>query len=194
MAEAPIVAVSDKAQLQVVCKLEDPALHDTAGRVVKRAERKLVAQFQRGGAPDWVVAEAQKRFDFKGRGDGEPLAMLIGVFDSALARDAHKWSEDEHDTVVRHLRDTVNPYWFVAEQPKLPAPWPTYDKLTVQGQRTAEKVAAKNVETALEIGVSLADMIAYERQNRNDAKVIAAYEQALEDQRAGEPAEELVEA
>lgn len=194
MAEAPIIAVSDKAQFQRVCRVEEPALHDTSGRVVKPKVRKLVAQFQRGGAPDWVIEQASQRFDFKGRGDGEPLAMLIGVFDSALARDAHKWTEEEHDAVVREIRDTQNPYWFVAEQPKLPAPWPTYDRVTVQGRRTSEQVAEKNIATATDIGVSLDDLIAYERQNRNDAKVIAAYEQALEEQRANEPAEELVEA
>lgn len=192
MAEAPIIAVSDKAALQVVCKLEEPALHDTAGRVVKKSERKLVAQFTRGGAPDWVIDEATKRFDFRGRGDGEPLAMLIGVFDSDLARRVHKWTDEEHDTVVRHLQ-TQNPYWFIAEQPKVEAPWATYDKLTVQGQRTPEKVAAKNLELAAETGTPVELLIAYERQNRNDERILAAYQDAAAAESVSEPGE-LVEA
>lgn len=194
MAEAPIVAVSDKAALQVVCKIEVPALHDTAGRQVAKGERKLVAQFVRGGAPDWVIEEAQKRFDFKGRGDGEPVSMLIGVFDSALAKAQQRWTDDEHDAVVRHLRGTQNPYWFIAEEPRVGAPWPTYDKLTVQGRRTSEQVAEKNVETATEIGVPLESLVAYERQNRNDAKVVAAYEAAIAAALAAVPEDELVEA
>lgn len=194
MAEAPIVAVSDKAHLQVVCKLEEPALHDTSGRVVKRAERRLVAQFVRGGASDWVLRAATERFNFTGRGDGEPLSMMVGVFDSGLAKSQQRWTDDEHDQVVRFLREETNPLWFIVEEPKLEAPWPTYDKLTVQGRRTSEQVAEKNIQTAVEIGVALEDLVAYERQNRNDAKVIAAYERALEEQRAGEPDEELVEA
>lgn len=194
MAEAPIIAVSDKANLQRVCRLEDPGLFDAQGRTVSPKKRKLVAQFTRGGAPDWVLQAAQERFDFRGRGDGEPISMMVGVFDSAAAAKAHKWTEEEHDAVVRELRDTSNPYWVIVEQPKVPAPWPTYDKLSVQGQRTSEKVAAKNLELAAEIGVSVADMVAYERQNRNDAKIIALYEQALEEQQAAQPDEELVEA
>jgi len=132
-----------------------------------------------GGAPDWVVGEAEKRFDFKGRGDGEPTQMMIGVFDSAQTAAAYKWSEEEHDAVVRHLRDTPNPYWFVAEQPKVPAPWPTYDNLVVQGQRTWEKVAAKNLETAADTGIPLESLVAYEKQNRNDDRILAAYDAAI---------------
>ena len=194
MAEAPIIAVSDKANLQRVCRLEDPGLFDAQGRTVSPKKRKLVAQFTRGGAPDWVLQAAQERFDFRGRGADEPISLMVGVFDSAAAAKAHKWSEEEHDAVVRELRDTANPYWIIVEQPKVPAPWKSYDKLTVQGQRTSEKVAAKNLELAAETGATVEDMIAYERQNRNDAKILALYEQALEEQRAGEPAEELVEA
>ena len=190
--EDPIICVSDKSQLQVVCRLEEP-ITDTTGTYVGKRKR-LVAQFQRGGAPDWVVGEAEKRFDFKGRGDGEPTQMMIGVFDSAQTAAAYKWSEEEHDVVVRHLRDTQNPYWFVAEQPKVPAPWPTYDNLVVQGQRTWEKVAAKNIETASDTGISLESLVAYEKQNRNDERILAAYEQAVRAAEEAIPAEELVEA
>lgn len=194
MAEAPIIAVSDKSNLQRVCRLEDPGLFDPQGRRVSPRQRKLVAQFVRGGAPPWIVEQARERFDFRGRGDGEPIEMMIGVFDSAMAAKQHRWSEDEHDAVVREIRDTVNPYWFIAEQPQVPAPWPTYDALTVQGRRTAEAVAAENVETAAKIGVPLGDLVAYEAQNRNDERILAAYRAALEVVAASEPAEELIEA
>lgn len=178
MAEAPIIAVSDKAALQVTCKVENPALHDTSGRVVKEKERRLVAQFVRGGAPDWVIEEATKRFKFGGRGDGESPAMMIGVFDSEIAARQNVWSEEETDSVIRHLRDTQNPKWFIAEQPKVAAPWSSYDALVVQGQRTAEKVAARNVELAAETGTPVELLIAYERQNRNDQRILAAYLEA----------------
>lgn len=192
--EAPIIAVSDKPQFQRVIRLEVPALVDTSGRMVKAAERKIVAQFVRGAAPDWIVEQARSRFDFRGRGDGEPIQMLIGVFDSKIAAAVHKWSEEEHDAVVRDLRDTANPYWFIAEQPKVEAPWPTYDALVVQGQRTAEKVAEKNLELAASTGIGVDVLVAYEEQNRADERIIAAYRAALEAVAAAEPAEELIEA
>lgn len=189
--ESPIIAVSDKSNLQVVCRLEETKT-DTTGAVVGKKKR-LVAQFQRGGAPTWVIEEAQKRFTFKGRAEGEPLAMMIGVFDSAETAQRYKWSEDEHDAVVRHLRDTANPYWFVAEEPRAPAPWPSYDEVTIQGSRTWEKVAAQHLATAAATGFPLQALIVYERQNRNDDRVLAAYERAERTGGQVELAEELVE-
>lgn len=188
--EPPIIAVSDKANLQVVCRLEEP-ITDTKGTFVGKRKR-LVAQFTRGGAPAWILEEASKRFDFRGRADGEPIAMMVGVFDSAQMAKQYRWSEDEHDAVVRHLRDTANPYWFIAEEPRVPAPWPTYDKLQIAGTRTWEKVAARNLETAEETGIPVDSLVAYERQNRNDPRILEVYAAAV----AGAPAEEeeLVEA
>lgn len=190
--EPPIIALSDKPNFQRVCRLEDPGLFDAQGRPVSPKKRKLVAQFVRGGAPAWAVEAAKERFNFRGRGDNEPIEMMIGVFDSAQAAKAHKWTEEEHDAVVVDLRDTQNPYWFIAEQPKVPPPWPTYDKLVAQGQRTWDKVAAQNIETAETTGISIADMIAYERQNRNDERIIGAYEAAIVVEEI--PEEDLVEA
>lgn len=190
--EAPIIAVSDKSNLQVVCRLEE-ALTDTQGTFVGKRKR-LVAQFTRGGAPAWVVDEASKRFDFKGRAQDEPIAMMIGVFDSAETARRYKWTDDEHDAVVCHLRDTPNPYWFIAEQPRVAPPWPTYEALAIQGQRTWEKVAAQNLATAEATGIPLDDLIAYERQNRNDDRILAAYEAALAAQQEDAELEDLVEA
>ena len=190
--EPPIIAVSDKSNLQVVCRLEEP-ITDTHGTFVGKKKR-LVAQFTRGGAPAWILEEASKRFDFKGRGDGEPIALMIGVFDSAEMASRYKWTEDEHDAVVRHLRDTPNPYWFIAEEPRVDAPWPTYDRLQIAGTRTWEKVAARNLETAEETGIPVDSLIAYERQNRNDERILQAYEEVARRLEEERPAEELVEA
>ena len=189
--EPPIICVSDKSNLQVVCRLEEPVT-DTQGTFVGKKKR-LVAQFTRGGAPAWIIEEASKRFDFKGRGDGEPISLMIGVFDSAQTAKQYRWSEEEHDAVVRHLRDTPNPYWFIAEEPRVDAPWPTYDKLSIQGNRSWEKVAARNLETAEETGIPVESLIAYERQNRNDTRILEAYGSAVAE---GAPVEieELVEA
>ena len=188
--EPPIIAVSDKNNLQVVCRLEEP-ITDTHGTFIGKKKR-LVAQFTRGGAPAWVIEEAVKRFSFKGRAEGEPIAMMIGVFDSAQTAKQFRWSDDEHDAVVRHLRETANPYWFIAEEPRVDAPWPTYDKLVAQGQRTAEKVAEKNLEIAESTGIDVEALVAYERQNRNDPRILAAYEAAVRAEPAVE--ETLVEA
>ena len=54
-------------------------------------------------------------------------------------------------------------------------------------------MAARNIETATEIGIPPDSLIAYARQNRNDERILAAYRDAVE---VGVPAfeETLVEA
>ena len=58
--EPPVIAVSNKPNLQVLCRPEDPGLFDAQGRTVSPKKRKIVGQFVRGGIPDWVIARAQE--------------------------------------------------------------------------------------------------------------------------------------
>jgi len=183
VASAPIYVISDKSNLRVYVSGSEPIL-DSKGQYIGKTQ-PLVAQFIKGGAAGWAIEEAEKVFNFSGRSHDEPVSMMVGVFDSAVAKEANNWSDDQHDRVVAHFKKG-NPYWRVVEAPKPEAPWPNYDELGPQGKRTTEIVAEKNLATAGEIGVSVNALIDYERATRNDAKIIAAYEAAISTEVVGE--------
>jgi hypothetical protein len=118
--------------------------------------------------------------------------MMIGVFDSAWARDHYHWSEEEHDAVVKHLRSD-SPYWFIAEQPKVEAPFPSLDKLKPHGRRTAQLSAEQIIDVTEKGGFSLEDVLTYIRQEDWDPKVVEIVQAALVEEQK-EDVEELVEA
>jgi hypothetical protein len=175
-----------------VCRLEEP-ITDSKGTYIGKKKR-LTAEFIRGGCPQWAIQEALKRFEFRGRNPDIPIEMMIGVFDSAWARDQFHWSDEEHDAVVRHLR-TNSQYWFIAEQPKIGAPFPSLDKLKPHGRRTAQLSAEQIIDVTEKGGFSLEDVIRYVTQESWDPKVVEILQAALvEQQKTEEDAEELVEA
>lgn len=138
--------------------------------------------------------EVLGRLNFRGLAEGEPVTLRMGTFDSIIAQGQYGWSDEERELVESELDKRQGSQWIRIEAPKLTPPWPKYDDLKVHGQRTFEKVAEKNIETAEAIGASLEDLIAYERQNRNDERIIELYEAALLESKEDEPTEELVEA
>lgn len=170
-------------------------------------------QFKQSDTTDWEREEARKHLKFKGTNlyeDGTPVDPITRVssFDTASvhASDCQcprgaastspsclKLKEQVETAMLRNDDFGKQDGYILVEKPKLPAPWPAYDELTVQGKRNQPIVARRNIETARETGVSLEHLIAYERENRNDPKIIAAYEAALADP-AAEPEPELVEA
>lgn len=128
--------------------------------------------------------------------DGSPYDPIntVSVFDT-------EWIEDEklrrkvEEQMLKSEWGCGNPStYLLVEQPRTEAPWPSYDELTIHGQRNAAKVAETNLQVAAATGVDLEQLIAYERENRNDKRIIEAYEAARAEQEAAEPAEELVQA
>ena len=168
--------------------------------ITRTSKPGYTAEFKMGFLTPFERQLARERLQFAGgiidrqNVDGSPYDYidLTGLFDT-------DWIEDDPalkaEVEKRMLANPGcgNPADFIlVEQPKLPAPWPSYDQLTVHGQRKAKHVAEKNLEIAAATGVPIEDLVAYERENRNDPDVIAAYEAA--NTVAAEPEETLVRA
>jgi len=165
-------------------------------------EGSIHLDLSRGTAPDWAVAEALKHFKFASRPTpGSTGGVDIPVDQWCVYIDTEQWGAQHN-----HPRDVIgkadaylsnSPDFLKIELPVLRPPWPNYNELTVQGARTAEKVAVRNLETALEIGITVSALISYEEATRNNADVVALYLKALGLQQSAseeEPAAVLLEA
>lgn len=139
---------------------------------------------ERGTAPEWAAELAQQRFSFSMR----PTPGSIGGQDISVQRwavyiDTEAWAKQHgYDDAIRLQAEAVlggAPDLMRVEPPRLRAPWPNYDELTVAGRRSAQHVAERNLETAATIGATIGDLIAYERGTANREEIIALYEQAL---------------
>lgn len=159
--------------------------------------KQLKAVFVKGAIPAWATDIGLQTFDFKGLPIGISPEQRLSFFDTHQAQAQDDWTNEEREIVEDFLRQRVEEVgvgagFVIVEQPKLAAPWPTYDRITIHGQRKAEHVAAKIVEMVSELGIDPAGVIAYERQERNNPIVIAELEKLLDP--TEEQAEELVEA
>lgn len=192
LAEDHVLAISDHAAYTLHV-LNERKVFSPKGDVTEE-RGPVTIYFQRGGAPEWAKQIAFEKLQFNGVPDGYPKEFGMGVFDSKTERERYGWNDEEYAAVLARLRqyDGTGDY-VIVEQPRLSAPWASYDELVVQGQRTAEKVAERNLETARATGTPVADLIAYEQQNRSDERIIAVYRAALEAEPAA-AADELVEA
>lgn len=146
-------------------------------------------QSRRGVAPDWAVHEAVKFFSF----DKRPRPGSDGGADIPVERwcvyvDTAEWQETfKHPDEIRERLEellSANARWLEVTPPAQKPPWPNYDDLTVQGQRTAGKVAERNLETAALTGVSVEDLIVYEEATLKREGVLAAYRAALPEESA----------
>lgn len=158
----------------------------------------FTAEFNPGDTTDWERDLARKHFKFRNiklNQDGSEVDPInrVSSFDTASIKDPSLRKKVE-DAMLANADFGQQEGFLLAEKPKLAAPWPSYDELKPHGQLTAEKVAKRNLETAAATGTPLDQVIAYERQERNNEKVLAVYEEALAEQNRPEPDEILVEA
>ena len=149
--------------VQHVVRTEIPAVHDTAGRMISPKQRRIVIQFQRGHAPMWVRELAVRTFEFRKRPEEIPVETWVSWYDSAEDQKARGWTDEERKAIEEYLVGAFATLH--VEQPRVAKPWPTVDRLTVVGRRTAEDVAEKMASVAEEIGVPLGDVTAYVRDN-----------------------------
>lgn len=173
---------------------------ENAGRLLVRPSKDVFSQasgekvailptiwlkYERGMCPDWAAQAAAAHFSFSKR----PKPGSLGGADIPVATwcvyvDTEAWAVmNGHDDAIRELAEEkllADPEMLRVTPPVQRPPWPNYDKLAVAGTRTAEKVAARNIETAAEIGVSLDDLIAYESATLRREGVLAAYQEALD--------------
>jgi hypothetical protein len=171
--------------LHVVVRSEGPAIHDTKGRMVEKKKRRVFAEFERLMAPQWVrELDVAKTLRMDARPENMPPGNWLCFYSLSSGVQRHGWTAEEQEAIRERLDRTegVVP----VERPKLAAPWPAYDKLTVVGRRTEEIVAAKIAETVKELEIDPLYVVAYEEQNENREAVIAAV-------RATVPAEEEAE-
>ncbi len=147
---------------------------------------------ERGKAPDWAASAAAERFTFATR----PVAGSIGGVDVPVSQwcvyvDTVQWAQEKgYGDDLREAADAVlggSADMLRVEPPPLRPPWPNYDELQPQGQRSAAKVAAQNLEMAAAIGVPVDELLVYERATRNQPEVVLVYEAQLA---ASAPAEE----
>lgn len=145
-------------------------------RGTRIVERGLEAQFDTRGLTDYEKETAAKALSFHGlpedkeTGRDVEVFSRISVFDSERAAKQLRWTSDEEALVVETLRESERNGLDYVEvtQPKRPAPWNGYDKLT-----DIEQI----VELTIATETSPADVIAYERENENREDLIAELEQ-----------------
>lgn len=190
---------------------------EDAGSILIRAHKDLFSQatgertgelseiwleFRRGGAPQWAIDQALAagmKFDKRPR-PGALGGADIPIEQWAVYVDTMAWQFEIGCTdEVREQAEALLQARFdilKVHPPKIVPPWPKYADLTVHGARTADKVAARNIETADEIGVPLEQLIDYESTVMQRDDVVAAYQVELERRQAdaAEPNAIVVEA
>jgi len=157
--------------VHVVVASATEAIYDVRGRQIQPKTRRLYAKFERGRASEEAQRLALATFEFRKIHEGIDRERWFGSYNSELARIQNDWTKEEHDLIVARLREQG---YLEVVPVTLTAPWPAYDKITVQGRRTIELVAQKIAETVAENGYDPAEVAAYERQNLNRPEVLAA--------------------
>jgi hypothetical protein len=176
--------------LHVVVRSEAPAVYDTKGRMVEKKKRRVSAKFERMMAPQWVrELEEAKSLKMDSRPENMQRENWLCFYSLSGDAQRHGWSAEEQEAITERLNRTEGAVR--VERPKLAAPWPSYDKLTVHGRRTVDIVAAKIAETVKELELDPVYVVAYEEQNENREAVVAAVRATVP---AGEEAEPLIAA
>jgi hypothetical protein len=186
--------ISPVERYRIICVHDDvEVLASGQPRVLSHG---YTAEFVPGDTTDWERELARKHFKFrniKRNMDGTEVDPIgrVSSFDTAKVADPTLRDKVEKALLANPDNGHQEGY-ILAERPQVAVPWPTYDENNLKGRKTADMVAAQNIETAKSIGVSLDALIAYERQNRDNAEIIALYEAANAPEVV--PEDELVEA
>jgi hypothetical protein len=191
-----LLCVSDHANLRVVVRSARPAMYDDRGNLVRERLPGLAAEFTRGGCPEWAKQIAYETFEFRGLPDGVSRDYRLGVFDSFQAQQDNNWSDDDRQEVERKLveRAGASRDFIIVSKPKIPAPWSSYDELTVHGRRTAAHVAEKIVQIVRDTGVNPDSVLQYELENANRPEVVEAVRAFKVGSEQPEPEETVVAA
>ena len=145
----------------------------------QKTGRTLEAAFRPGGLTEYEVETCLQSFSFHGRpfnqDTGEEVSgrHRLSIFDSEKAMQDNHWEQFEHDLVVDALRksEQIGLEFIELTQPKRPAPWTGYDKLT-----DASEIA--NVVLVTETPIT--DVISYEKENQDREDVLAELESLLD--------------
>ncbi len=144
-------------------------------------KRGIVAAFTQGiPIEEWEYAAAKKSFHFPGGnleddGDtgGPPVDPLgrVSVYDTDREAKEKGWSKALKEEIEQNMLAMPDhgQDFIVIVKPPVEKPWNSYDDFTAP---------SKIVEFAELGGISIADVIAYERENKNRKSVIDALESA----------------
>lgn len=173
---------------KTVIKAQTTLVQGANGPVMQMLAEPVIALFQQAGCTEWERKLALDKFDFKAIGDGEDPVRRVSAYDTDTEADRHAWSPETKRQIEALLDAQQGVEYFRVERPRRPAPWPTYDEITVQGRRTVDLVAEQIQEKTREMGFDPSEIIAYERENLSRTAVIQALEALL----APEPEQDLV--
>lgn len=158
----------------VAVKSETKALYDTRGRLLQPKEPRIYAKFKRGEAPEFARKIGVEIFALRQRPPEVDPGDWLASFDSVAAQASEGWSDDKRELVEETL---IARGYTRVEAPRLPAPYPMYDKhRKTAGKRTVDHAITDILAAYESAGFNVAAAIAYERENGNDAQVVAALE------------------
>lgn len=154
----------------------DEALYDSNGRKISSGARRVYAQFQRGGLPDYALEVARSSYGWKKMPDGVEIQNFAGFYDSEVDQIRMGWTDEERAEIESKLAGYAIP----VGRPDPVAPWPKYASVKPGGRGvTWQTIAERHIETAEATGVAVEALLAYERATRAQDELIAAYEAFL---------------
>lgn len=134
-------------------------------------QRRVFAEFRKGGVPPWALDAANKTFAMAGKPPEIPTSMWLATYDSETDRRERRWTDEEHEMILAALR--AKPGVVEIAPPRIDAPYAKYDQhRKTQGKRTMEHVLADLTETFEVAGFDIEQALRYERTNLNDPQVI----------------------
>ena len=157
-----------------------------ASGATKIIQGAIIADFTIGEVSGEERALARQMWRFNGFYQEQDLVTIvepdyrISAFDTRKAQAARGWSDETREQVERTLIEMAieTPQDLIRiEEIRLSPPWPTYDLFSGNRVQLVKKI--------IEDGFDLAEVLAYEVENQNRRELVAALEQALEDD--GEP-------
>lgn len=150
----------------------------------RELEQGITAEFQQTPLYPWEEKAARERFIFTGTTEEDPHSGIrvdpihrVSVFDTEVAQQANDWPDSVRKQVEQNLLKAIGTpdrpgplaYDFMmVEKPASAKPWPTYDDFTAP---------SKIVEFIQTSGIDVADVIAYEQDNKNRASVLKALQE-----------------
>lgn len=165
-------------------------MFDTRGRLIQPKQRRVFAKFRRGVAPGWAQKIGVATFEMRDR----PVEVTPEAWLCAYDSDADEWNDEEKKEVVHRLDELG---YLKVEKPRLPAPYPMYDRHRKTAGRRTIDMALADIRQAFETaGFDVETAVAYEQENGNDPQVLALLRElgGLDEEPAAEPADDVIAA
>lgn len=156
----------------VAIRSEIKPLFDTKGNQIQPKQRRVWAKFKRGEAPDYARAIGMETFAMLDRPVEVDPGAWLSAYDSVAAQQAEGWTDEERQLIEETLVDRG---YLAVERPRVAAPYPMYDKhRKTAGKRTIDHVIADITAAYESAGFDVELAKAYERENGDNAQVLAA--------------------